>query len=282
MPSSITANLTGFGSSYLNLWKLSNFVPTGVDTINGVTSGYTANTSTNVVTQTTGSIPLVTGDVVYLATTVSGSFTATRYMIRLSDNTFSLATSRNNALNSIPTTLAYFTSGGNPSFSGVAISNVPMVGSWYGPVSTNTITEALISSSKSAQSFAVTDSATIDFTVPSIKTFQQYEIHNHYFWTCGLTSDTGSYTVGFFDDGSTFRCGDINTSISTGSKTNATTVFRITLQNRQISIANRRINSTYTTLFTSSTLSLNIQGLRFFANLTLNGQAFTNCTITYL
>ena len=277
MPSSITANLSSFGISYLSIWR-----------IWGGNNGTVTFTASGNVFTTTATIPMSTGDLVYLSQYGYPQPTTTRYMIKLTANTFSLAITQVLANAGTASALPYVVAE-------TGISNVPLNGkqntfSASGNIRSG-VTNSLMSSSRSAQSFAVTDNVQIDFSVSvPIQTFDPYVPYTFYNYVFGLRTDAGNYSCIFADDGA-FWTGDTITGFSanmqTGyvpnvSKTLATTTFRITLQNRQISIANRRTNSTYTTLFTSSVLSLNLSNLRFFTNLTLDGQAFTNCTITYL
>jgi hypothetical protein len=277
MPSSITANLSSFGNSYLSIWRIWG----------GFNGTATFTASGNVFT-TTATIPMSTGDLVYLSQFGYPQATTTRYMIKLTDNTFSLATTQILANTGTASALPY-------PVAETGISNVPLNGKYFafsilGNIPSG-VTNSLMSSSRSAQSFAVTDNVQIDFSVSvPIQTPSQYSSYTFYYYVFGLRTDAGNYSCIFADDGA-FWSGDTITGFSadfnTGyvpsvSKTLATTTFRITLQNRRISIANRRTDSTYTTLFTSSVLSLNLSNLRFFTNLTLDGQAFTNCTITYL
>jgi len=270
MPSSITANLSSFGMSYLSIWR-----------IWGGSNGTATFTASGNVFTTTATIPMSTGDLVYLAQFGYPHATTTRYMIKLTANTFSLATTQVLANAGTASALPYVVAD-------TGISNVPLngkQGTFVSPsgIIPSGVTNFLMSSSRSAQSFAVTDNVQIDFSVSvPIQTFNQFSAYTFYNYVFGLRTDAGNYSCICSDDGA-FWVGDTITGFSADQqKTLATTTFRITLQNRQISIANRRTNSTYTTLFTSSVLSLNLSNLRFFTNLTLDGQAFTNCTITYL
>jgi hypothetical protein len=264
MPSSITANL-----SYPNLvlWRVFN---------QGSTVGFTVSGS--VITLVSGTHPFSTGDTVYYSEAL-GSWVI-RYAITTNNTQLSLATSYANATAAtpIPTSVGVFNTG----FANIPTIYYPSLG-----VNINLLTNPLAAYSKSAQSFAISDNVSIEFTVP------RWGSGNVYFdvsyWTFGLISDVGDYKLGLIDF-LQFSYGDSVSGVTINntyrndntSKSSLTFTFRILLQNKQASIQVKTTTNTYITLFTSSTLSTSIQGLRFFASFPLNGLAFTNCTITYL
>lgn len=268
MPSSITANLN---SPYLTLWMVINNNSNNAGIVNYTVSGNVA---------TVGAHPFSTGDKVYPADYNFQGIWITRYAIKVSDTQISVATSYVNAI-----------AGTATAFTGVAtssISNLPTVPYAYNAMGINYITEPFLGYSKSAQSFSVNDNVAIDFTVPGWGTNSSGFIP--LFWAFGLVSDTGGYKLGLIDT-MFFQYGDSITGTTSNTtyrndqantKSNLTFNCRILIQNQRAYIQIKTTSNTYITLFTSSVLSTNIQGLRFFSSLALNGRAFTNCTITYL
>ena len=268
MPSSITANLN---SPYLIKWWV----------LNNSYNGYIGFTYVdNVVT--VGTHPFSTGDKIWV--TPTGGNPITRYVIKISDTQISIATSYNNAIAG--------TASSQDLSLNCFIGNVPAI---WGVESTTSsvsvIANPFLGYSKSAQSFAITENVAIDFTVPKwgekSRLWGQFDLPP---WSFGLVSDTGGYSLGLWD-GRNFFYGDSVTGVisktdtyrnDNNTKTSLTFNFRILIQNQRAIIQVKTTTDTYLTLFTSSILSTNIQGLRFFANLSLNGIAFTNCTITYL
>lgn len=261
MPSSISAILA---SPYLEYW---------------IVTDPTVNNDTVTVT----SHPFSTGDTIYASVNNNaldgpGVGWLTLYVIRDSATQFRIATSQSNAMSGISTT---FTSPGG-------ISNTPVKHLFNSAVGVNFITQSWLSNSKSAQSFSVTDNVVINFTVPEWGFTSTASVGHK--WAAGLVADIGNYKIGITD--ATFLSyGDSITGVSAPAayrsdvpSNRATWTFnlRFLLQNKQISIQVLLTNGTYLTLFTSSTLSVNIQGLRLLSNFALNGMRFTNCTITYL
>ena len=260
MPSSISAVLS---SPYLSYWIVTN--PT---------------VSNNTVTVT--SHPFSTGDTIYATISNSnidgkgGVGWLTLYVIVISSTQFNVATTYSNAMSGISTTF----------FSPMGLSNTPVKPNWNDTVAITFLTQLWLSNSKSAQSFSVTDSVAINFTVPEWGYSDQTPIGHK--WAAGLVSDTGNYRIGVTDS-NYISVGDNITGMSAGyrwdvpsTRANWTFNLRFLLQNRQISIQVQLTNSTWLTLFTSSVLDVNIQQLRFLSNFALNGMRFTNCTITYL
>lgn len=262
MPSSISAVLS---SPYLSYWIVTN--PT---------------VSNNTVTVT--SHPFSTGDTIYATISNSnidgkgGVGWLTLYVIVISSTQFNVATTYSNAMSGISTTFS--------SLNG--LSNTPVKNQYNVAVAITFLTQPWLSNSKSTQSFSVTDSVEINFTVPEWGySFQTPLGHK---WAAGLVSDTGNYRIGVTDS-NVISVGDNITGMSPlvayrwdvpSTRANWTFNLRFLLQNRQISIQVQLTNSTWLTLFTSSVLDVNIQQLRFLSNFALNGMRFTNCTITYL
>jgi hypothetical protein len=235
-------------------------------------------------TVTVASHPFSTGDKIYasISSTVldgTGRGWTSLFVIVLSATQFKVATSYANAIASIST--AFTTVSG--------LSNTPVNHLSNATIGITFLTQPWLSNSKSTQSFAVTDNVAIDFTVSEWG-------HNSgilpvgYKWAAALVSDVGNYLVGI-SDANYFNYGDSITGMAVHQPTRRdvgesrlalTFNCRFLLQNRTVSIQIRKTDETYQTFFTSSTLSPNIQGLRFFSNFALNGINFTNCTITYL
>lgn len=270
MPSSITANLN---SPYLTIWMAINSI------------GY-ANITFSGNVATVGTHPFSTGDVVYV-TNFDEPIWKKRFAIYISPTQISVATSYVNAIAQTATSFA-------DNLNYVIIANTPsrIINSL---LSISSITEPFLAYSKSAQSFSVTDNVAIDFTVPpTIKPLAfpgWLDLHNTPVpWAFGLIADTGGYKMGLVEAGY-FLFGDSVTGLSLNqtyrndqpsSKASLTLSWRILIQNQRAYIQVKTTTNTYITLFTSSILSTNIQGLRFFSSLALNGLAFTNCTINYL
>lgn len=268
MPSSITANLA---SPYLSRYQIFNNNYNNQGIVNFTFTGNVANISGH---------PFLTGDKLYLRTSSNTSVNHTFYAIKVSNNELAFATTYSNAIGNIQSNFASTNSGT------VAISNAPMLFRINFSFPTYLLTENMwIATSKSAQTFAVTDSVQIDFSTPTLNSFQDY--FANLYWVFGLSSDTGGYNAFCFEAGSSC-VGDSITGIGISQvRTNWTNTWRILIQTiageRKIIIQNRQTNTTYLSVFTSSgSLSLNITNLRLFANFSLNGQALSNCQITYL
>lgn len=269
MPSTITGILS---SPYLTLWQVyNNDNNNNVFTLAG-----------NVITFTAQTHPFSTGDTVYFMDYDLQVAAARRYVIKISDTQISCATSYANAINGIVAAIPL-----NPGrITRASIANVPITNSIYDTLNINAITDAFVGYSKSTQSFSVTDNASIDFTVPSWSPGVPSGLIENFpsaLWAFGLISDVGSYKLGLLDAVS-LRYGDSVSGTITNltSKSSLTFNFRILIQNQRASIQIKTTANTYLTLFTSSVLGVNIQGLRFFASLGLNGVTLTNCTIAYL
>ena len=239
--------------------------------------------SNNTVTVT--SHPFSTGDTIYASVSNSnidgkgGYGWLTLYVIVISSTQFNVATTYSNAMSGISTT---FSSPGG-------LSNTPVKQAFNIATAITFLTQPWLSVSKSAQSFSVTDSVAINFTVPEWGYSVQAAIRHK--WAAGLVSDTGNYRIGVTDS-NFMSVGDSITGMSgltayrwdvPSTRANWTFNLRFLLQGRQISIQVQLTNSTWLTLFTSSIISdVNIQQLRFLSNFALNGIRFTNCTINYL
>lgn len=262
MPSSITAVLP---SPYLTYWIV------------------TSPTVTNN-TVTVASHPFSTGDTIYASINNSaidglpGLGWLTLYVIKINSTQFNVATSYSNAMSGISTTFT----------SPAGLSNTPVKQLFNSAVSITYLTQPWLSNSKSAQSFAISDNVAINFTVSEWGYVGAAAIGHK--WAAALISDTGNYRIGVTD--STFlSVGDNIVGMSASStyrfdnpstRANWTFTFRFLLQNRTVSIQVLLTTGAYLTLFTSSVLGVNIQGLRLFCNFALNEMKFTNCTITYL
>ena len=269
MPSSITSVLN---YPYTSLWLVDSTL---------------YSVSGNVFTVTTPH-PFITGDKAYLSLHGLPRRWAIYYIINITTTTFRLATSLANATNGIAIT---------PPSPLTSISNAPTVYQSLSPASIVDMTEPFLSYSKSSQTFSVTDNVAIDFTVPrwgfppvsggAGNALSSVAIP----WAVGLISDIGEYKLGFLDT-IFFIYGDSVTGagfdsayrldLGIGNRSTLTFNCRILLQNLRASIRVKTTTGSYITLFTSSVLSNNIQGLRFFSSLSINNLALTNCTITYL
>lgn len=269
MPSSVTANLN---FPYLTLWRVFNqsqFLQQPVTQF---------SVSNNVITVT--SHPFSTGNIVYVSESVVNDWSI-RYAIRINDTQFSLATSETNALNEISTSI---------NNNATSISNVPVIYFQNGGTPISKLISPLAAYSKSAQSFSVSDNVSIDFTLPRWGEIAALNYHGASFWTFGLISDVGNYRLGMTDNvfftygdsvsGTTYNTTYRNDTPST--KSSLTRQFQILIQDRRASIRVKNTSNNYITLFTSSTLSASIQGIRFFTSFALNGLALSNCSITYL
>jgi len=263
MPSSISAILS---SPYLSYWIATNL---------------TVSNNTATVT----SHPFSTGDRIYASISNSdidgkvGFGWLTLYVIVISSTQFKVATTYSNAMSGISET--FFTPNG--------LSNTPVKHLFNSPTAITFLTQPWLSNSKSAQSFSVTDSVAINFTVPEWGYSDQGAVGHK--WAAGLVSDTGNYRIGVTDS-NFISVGDSITGMSVlnayrwdipSTRFDWTFNLRFLLQDRRISIQVQLTNSTWLTLFTSSIISnVNIQQLRFLSNFALNGMKFTNCTIAYL
>ena len=261
MPSSITAILA---SPYLLRYQIFNNNHNNQGITNFTFTGNVANISGH---------PFLTGDKVYVRTS-SITSDHTQYAIRVSANQLAFATTLSDATNNIQNSSPASNS------ATIAISNIPMLFRINFAFPTYLLTENMwLATSKSSQAFAVTDSVQIDFSTPTLSSFQDY--FANLYWVFGLSSDAGGYNAYCFETGSSCVGDNITGIVNTQARTNWTNTWRVLIQNRQVYIQNKQANTTYLSIFTSSVLALNISGLRLFANFSLNGQALTNCQITY-
>lgn len=279
MPSSITAVLN---SPYITPWQVTvpqNAVGNPLSVVNNIA--------------TVGTHSFSTGDKIYtcnrgLHNDTNSPFGALWYAIKISNTELAFATSYTNAINNVRTGSALTSSDSSIAPTGMTIANVPVIfNDAIVPVVTSSagiITffnpSFWVSSAKSLQSFNVTDNVQIDFTVPNNitqTTSIMCQTHN-----CFGLEGQNNYSCGFLRAFSLLRGDSISgTTPFTGSTTSWTNAYRFLIQNQRITIQNKQTNGSYLTIFTSSVLSLNISGLRLFSNFSLNGQALTNCQITY-
>lgn len=259
MPSSITANLN---YPYLAPWWVANDASGG----NGIAFTFTTSVA-NV-----GTHPFSTGDKIWV--TLRTDSARIRYVIKVSDTQISLATSLANAVAGSPITL-------DSNYNNCLIGNVPSTSE---PSPPKILSDDFLSYSKSAQSFAVTENVAIDFTVPNWGQLGR-GLFNLFYWSLGVISDAGNYKfLLWIGNGKYWIADSVLGGVATVNFSPSSLTFncRILLQNQRVSFQVKNTGGSYITVFTSPVLSTNIQGLRFFVNLNINGTALTNCAITYL
>lgn len=224
--------------------------------------------------------PFSTGDSIFVLFTTVAAVGSLRYAIRVDENTLAIANTLSDANNNIKSfTIPTLTVGIG------AIANTPIayVPNYTGypsfPANVSTILNQFLSSSKSQQSFAVTDNVQIDFTAPT--TLPGASGVKYGLDIFGLISDTGNYNCAIVEMELTGR-GDSISGVTWANISSRTLTWRILIQNQRVSIQNRLTSGSYFTTFTSSVLSLNITGLRLFSCFSTNGRSLSNCQITYL
>ena len=270
MPSSITAILN---SPYITLWQVS--VPINAE-------GNPLLVSDNVAT--VGTHPFLTGDIIYTCNRFNQGIGFFKwYAIKISDTQLAFAATYSDAINGVRSTTALSSSNSAISQTGMSIANVPIV---FDRLSFNffaRITDSTlwVASSKSAQTFQVTDNVQIDLTIPNTIDSSGIAAFIPCYNSFGLIGSSG-YSCGLMPASYIFRGDTISGISSVTSFTGWTNVYRILIQNQRIYIQNKQTNNSYLTTFTSSILSLSITDLRIFCNFSLNGKAITNCQITYL
>ena len=218
--------------------------------------------------------PFQTGDVVYYGTSGSVTQVIRYFAIRLSATSIKVATSYVDAINGTAVNLTTNSTNTNTSFYQHQISNAFLM-YHVGPAmgSTNYFNKDLWqSSSFSTLNFSIAENITFDFTV------EKYVM-------CGIQTVSGSYGIGMGADHNnniigretigTSQTNRFSYAISLGSN------LRIRVQNSIITIQRKETNNSYTTIYTTATIT-NTERFRFFAYFSLNNTKLSNCIITYL
>ncbi|MEY2910709.1 MAG: hypothetical protein RLZZ184_18 [Cyanobacteriota bacterium] len=244
-------------------------------------SKYVIRPTLTVVSNTANIIghPFQTGDRLFTVSEDGNAKAGTlKYAIRVDANNLSVATTSANASNGIKDTLTSSTAIGN-----TLVYYNPNIGASPNFPFASLDLANFLASSKSQQAFAVNDNVQIDFSAPSLTPMQPSSGTWNVDYCFGLISDVGGYICYVMDISVHWRGDNISgvTWVNTPSKSFWTNTWRILIQNRQVYIQNRQTDNSYLTTFTSSVLALNISGLRLYFNSHINGQALTNCQITY-
>ena len=228
---------------------------------------------------------LETGDLIYRRARAEGTYRK-RYVIRISNAEFKLATSVSNAVNGIaesttPTDEIFIATGllGGPFdfFGGLLAATASL---WNPLAFKPTFPDA---NAKSSVSFNINSPVTLDWVYPTQGSFDGNSV-------VGLTTFDESVYVGLLLFSAGFIVGGTQASgynlFTPPSGITSTSGYRGRISitaDRRISIAVALLNNnTYTTLWTSSQQSANLAPLFFYSTFAYAGQKITNCTITYL
>lgn len=217
--------------------------------------------------------PFETGDIVYYWH-YFGHPQVTRYFaIRLSATSIKVATSYANAINNIAVDLTVNSTNTNLFYYQHQISNAVLM-FHTGPAmeSTNYFSKDIWQSSAfSSINFSITESIAFDFTI------EKYVM-------CGIQTVSGSYGIGMGLDPSNIIGRETTGTALTNRFSYASSLgtnLRIRVQNSIISIQRKETNGSYTTIYTTTTIT-NTERFRFFAYFSLNNTKLSNCIITYL
>lgn len=218
--------------------------------------------------------PFQTGDVVYYGTSSNITLVTRYFAIRLSATSIKVATSYANAINGIAVDLTTNSTNTNFAHYQHQISNaVLMVHTSDTMGITNYFNKDLWqSSSFSTLNFGITENIAFDFTIEN-------------YGMCGIQTVSGSYGIGV---------GAVHGNAIIGRETTGTaltnrfwyafslgTNLRIRIQSSIITIQRKETNGSYTTIYTTTTIT-NTERFRFFAYFSLNNTKLSNCIITYL
>ena len=223
---------------------------------------------------------LETGDLVYLRIGDNSSIGVygKRYIIRISSTQFKLATSVQNAVNSIAdSTLP--TSGVGWAVTTNLVSNLTAFNTtaWRELVYRLSFNEA---NARSSVAFNINQPVRFDWIYPS-STFSGYSLSN----VVGLSTANEATSFALLGPPPFLISGQGNSQYNVIGVSNTSGYQgRISItSDRRVSISVAPPNSnTYTTLWTSSQQSADLAPLFFYSTFAYAGQKITNCTITYL
>ena len=229
----------------------------------------------NVDTSVTGALPFPfqTGDVVYYGknTSDSGVFLTRYFAIRISATSIKVATSYTNAIDGIAVDLLTTSTNTNLNQLEHQISNAVLMFHGGPFMSYNNYFDKdwWQSSSFSTLNFGITENIAFDFTIENTV-------------MCGIQTVSGSYGIGL-GRSVDYIFGRETTGLHYQNRFRAQLFYdlRIRVQNSIIAIQKKETNGSYTTIYTTVTIT-NTERFRFFAYFSLNNTKLSNCIITYL
>lgn len=229
-------------------------------TIDAATDTFNVDTSITGVT----AFPFNTGDILFYTV---NSVTTKYYVIRISPTSIKVATTYARALANEVVDLTSNSSSSNVANNQHQISSLFEdtlqqiacfdINNWQGRAF-------------STLNFSITEKIRFDFTLDHLV-------------LAGISSN--SYTIGFL---SNVKSGVMlgRESIGTGGSNRffagiPTQDYRLSVSERVITISQKQLNSSYTTIYTTATIT-NTEKFRFFTYFSLNNTKLSNCIITYL